>query len=484
MKTLTYMTLLVAGLLFGSVTARAQLDPDKVCRIENGQLIFTLNLKWTDKEKKEVSQLFDLDSALIVQVFSGKSAIVLNGEVWKAKKIQANLVELSKPIESKASQSVKLSDVFVAIDKWMNFSGNAAEPFVVFGTNNFVVSNTFVYRSNLAEFYLPSFKSAQKVYLSGTFNNWSTTKTPMKFMGNGWMADLKLTPGKYAYKYIVDGRWTIDPSNKLRERGDAGADNSVVYCPNHLFELKGYKDARKVVVTGNFYNWNPKGLQMNRTADGWSLPVYLRDGTYAYKFLVDNEWMTDPANKSVRPDANGNMNSFLEIGEPYVFKLDGYTNAKKVVLTGSFNGWNESELLMQKTEKGWQLPYVVSAGNYEYKFIADGKWMIDPANPFSVGAGDTQNSFIALKANHIFKLNQYPGAKSVIVTGNFNGWGTHDYRMIKQGETWIFPIYLRAGKYTYKFIVDGNWILDPDNKLYEGNEYGTDNSVLWVEQQE
>jgi hypothetical protein len=55
------------------------------------------------------------------------------------------------------------------------------------------------------------------------------------------------------------------------------------------------------------------------------------------------------------------------------------------------------------------------------------------------------------------------------------------YSMTKQGGKWIFPISLKPGKYTYKFIVDGAWILDPVNKLYEKNEYDTDNSVLWIE---
>jgi len=481
MKTLAYLTLWVVALMFSSLTTQAQLDPEKVCRIDNGQLIFTLNLKWTEKEKKEISMLFDLDSALMAQVYSGKTAITIGNEIWKAKKLQANLVELSKAVQTKADKNIKANDLFLVIDSWTNFPGNTTESTAIYGVNNFEVSNAFVYSSNTAKFYLPGYKSAQKVYISGTFNNWSTTQTPMKPTGNGWMIDLKLKPGKYAYKFIADGRWMTDPSNKLRERGDAGAYNSVVYCYNHLFELKGYKNAHKVVVTGNFYNWNPRGLAMNPTSNGWSLPIYLRDGTYSYKFLVDGDWMTDPANKELRADASGNMNSFIGIGEPYLFKLDGFTTSKKVVLTGSFNGWDENELVMNKTAKGWQLPYVVSAGNYEYKFIADGKWMIDPANPFTSGSGDTQNSFIALKANHIFELSQSLNAKSVIVTGSFNGWNTQGYRMIKQGGKWILPIYLQPGKYTYKFIVDDNWILDPTNKLYEQNEYNTNNSVLWVE---
>ena len=30
-------------------------------------------------------------------------------------------------------------------------------------------------------------------------------------------------------------------------------------------------------------------------------------------------------------------------------------------------------------------------------------------------------------------------------------------------------------------VLDGTWILDPDNTLYEQNEYNTNNSVIWME---
>lgn len=483
MKKPVYLILLLSALLLGSATARAQFDPDKVCRIDNGELVFRLNLKWTDKEKKELTQLFDLDSTLIVQVYSGKTSVEAHGESWKVKPLPNNWIELTKSLTPKKSSPVdKLIDLFPIVDNWINFGGNATESPVTFGANNFDPATAFVYRGSTAHFYFSDARNAQNVYISGTFNNWSTSRTPMKFTGNGWMIDLKLKPGKYDYKYIIDGRWTTDPANKQRERGEAGAYNSIVYCTNHLFKLNGYPNARKVVVTGNFYGWNPRGVALNHSSTGWELPVYLHDGTYAYKFVIDGQWMTDPANKSARPDADGNMNSFLEIGEPYLFKLDGFTSAKKVILTGSFNGWNETELLMQKTAKGWQLPYVVAPGSYEYKFIVDGKWTTDPGNPFTTGSGDTTNSFMALKANHVFELDAYPDARSVLLSGSFDNWNPEGYRMIREAGKWIFPIYLAPGKYTYKFIVDGNWILDPANKLYEGNEYGTNNSVLWVEE--
>jgi type 1 glutamine amidotransferase len=479
MKTSVYIIVLLAGMLFIPKSLFAQFDPDKVCRIVDNRLVFTLDLKWSEKEKKEIINLFDLDSLLLTELFSGKTDIPPGDENWKAVKKGSHIVELSKPLEMKAGSNI--NDVLLVLDEWMKFGGEQAEAPVVYGINSFELVNAFVYTGQTAQFYLPGAKSARNVYLSGTFNNWSTTQTPMRFMGNGWIADVKLKPGKYAYKFIIDGRWTTDPSNRLKERGEAGSYNSVVYCHNHVFTLNGYQNAGNVVVTGNFFNWNPRGLPMTRTTTGWALPVFLREGTYAYKFLADGRWMIDPGNPNVRNDAHGNQNSFLEIGEPFIFRLDGFTEAKKVVLTGSFNRWNVTELVMQKTPSGWQLPYVVPAGNYEYKFIVDGKWMTDPANPFSTGSGDYENSFIALKANHIFELRQHQDAKTVIVTGSFNGWSTRDYRMIRQGGKWIMPVSLKPGKYTYKFIVDGKWITDPDNKLYEENEYGTGNSVLWID---
>jgi len=161
--------------------------------------------------------------------------------------------------------------------------------------------------------------------------------------------------------------------------------------------------------------------------------------------------------------------------------LKGFPDAKNVILTGNFNAWNTGELFMEKVAGGWQLYYVLGPGNYEYKFIVDGEWMIDPANPNTTGSGEMQNSFIALKSNYIFKLDQYPAAKTVTVAGIFNGWNPDNFTMVKKDGKWIFPIYLKPGKYTYKFIVDGKWIRDPGNDLWENNEYGNGNSVLWIE---
>jgi 1,4-alpha-glucan branching enzyme len=144
-----------------------------------------------------------------------------------------------------------------------------------------------------------------KVYLSGSFNNWSTQQIPLKSCDSGWVANLKLKPGKYSYKYILDGRWIQDPFNKLTEDDTYGGYNSVLYCYNYLFRLTGYPKAKKVILAGSFNNWNEEELKMTHINGSWLLQMYLRQGTHSYKYIVDNVWVKDPSNQLNRPDGNG-----------------------------------------------------------------------------------------------------------------------------------------------------------------------------------
>ena len=53
--------------------------------------------------------------------------------------------------------------------------------------------------------------------------------------------------------------------------------------------------------------------------------------------------------------------------------------------------------------------------------------------------------------------------------------------MKREGDEWIITVHLYPGKHLYKFVVDGQWIIDPGNKLWEQNENGSGNSVLWLD---
>ena len=481
------MLIIMVSLLFPMRDVTAQDHLQNICRVEDGRLIFRIDLNWTADQLRKVSGEFNLDSVLLEKIAGGKADSMLLALGWQLKRISSRTVEISRIMAPEPP--VKPSPVHVDIsikpflvdDQWLHAPGVPEPEHAEYGVNRFSREDVFSYEDSVARFFLPGYAGARQVYLSGSFNDWSTMQTPAARTENGWEVSLALAPGKYQYKFIIDGRWTADPNNNLKQDDLNGGKNSVVFCYNYRFALKGYTEVKRVYLAGSFNGFNPRELEMSRSGDGWQIPMFLRPGTHAYKFVIDGRnWITDPANPVVRPDGHGNFNSFMGIGDTTWFRIEGFTGVKNMILSGSFNGWNTAELNMEKTPSGWQLPYIMAPGNYEYKYIADGRWMIDSANPYRNGEGQYTNSFMSVKPNHVFILDNYPDAVKVIVAGSFNGWNESAYRMVRRNGRWEIPVYLKQGKHTYKFIVDGKWMLDPGNKLWEDNEYGNGNSVLWI----
>jgi 1,4-alpha-glucan branching enzyme len=187
--------------------------------------------------------------------------------------------------------------------------------------------------------------------------------------------------------------------------------------------------------------------------------------------------MPDPANNEKLPNEFGEYNSVIAVGKPVLFTVDGLAGAQKVFLAGSFNQWRNFELGMTKTATGWQIPYVLGAGNYEYKFYADGRWLDAEGN---IVKQNVPGSVFVIEPNYTFRLKTKGTAKTVFLSGDFNGWSPNAYPMKKEGDEWVMKVHLSPGKHLYKFVVDGKWIIDPGNSLWEENEHGTGNSIVWM----
>ncbi len=66
------------------------------------------------------------------------------------------------------------------------------------------------------------------MYVAGDFNEWNATANPMEREASGvWIASIPLKPGKYQYKYVVDGNWKQDPLNPETADDTFGGRNSV-----------------------------------------------------------------------------------------------------------------------------------------------------------------------------------------------------------------------------------------------------------------
>jgi hypothetical protein len=472
------LTVLLFLTIAWSWPVAAQNSPHNAGRFEQGNFVLTVDLRWDQAQQKEFAHLYNLDSVEVKLIFEGRFKQLADSTAWTPRLLRPGVIELSRALAREASTGL---DSRLVLFEDFDPKGTFAKPEpAVFGTNKLSREGVIICRDGRCCFFLPGNREAKKVYLSGSFNQWSTRQQPMQKVDSGWISCIDLEAGKYLYKFIVDGKWQHDPNNRLKEKDGHRGSNSVMFAENHMFRLKGHDQARRVIVSGSFNNWNEKELLMRRVKDGWELPVFLGKGTHAYKFIVDGAWITDPENPNFRPDGRNNLNSFLGIGDTLMFSLKGFQDARKVVLSGTFNNWNRDELLMEKTPTGWEFPYVLGPGNYEYKFIVDGRWMTDPANPITNGEGDFANSFISFKPNHIFRLAGRQDAKGVIVSGSFNNWSHHSYRMIREGNDWVLHLHLSPGRYSYKFVVDGKWIPDEANPLWEENEFGTGNSVVWI----
>jgi 1,4-alpha-glucan branching enzyme len=67
---------------------------------------------------------------------------------------------------------------------------------------------------------------AKSVSLAGDFNGWNADALPMKKGNKGtWKATVDLEPGRYEYRFCVDGCWQDDPDAQERVDNAFGSQN-------------------------------------------------------------------------------------------------------------------------------------------------------------------------------------------------------------------------------------------------------------------
>jgi CubicO group peptidase (beta-lactamase class C family)/tetratricopeptide (TPR) repeat protein len=78
------------------------------------------------------------------------------------------------------------------------------------------------------------------------------------------------------------------------------------------------------------------------------------------------------------------------------FSLEGYSNARLITLAGDFNGWNDISLPCRRRDGVWTCSIDLTPGRHFYKFVVDGVWIPDPANP-EISNDGRHNSVIEAK---------------------------------------------------------------------------------------
>lgn len=83
-----------------------------------------------------------------------------------------------------------------------------------------------------------------------------------------------------------------------------------------LLEL-AWPGAQAVFIAGSFNDWHPGVSLMLHLSDGtWAKELALAPGSYEYRFVVDGEWVDDPAATDYVPNPFGGMNAVLTVAAP------------------------------------------------------------------------------------------------------------------------------------------------------------------------
>ncbi|MDP2904948.1 MAG: AAA family ATPase [Candidatus Omnitrophota bacterium] len=82
----------------------------------------------------------------------------------------------------------------------------------------------------LSEFaFSISAPDAQEVHVVGDFNDWKLDDSSLMARDNGvWSKNLPLKSGKYRYRFVIDGKWTEDSNNPVKETNPYGSVDSLI----------------------------------------------------------------------------------------------------------------------------------------------------------------------------------------------------------------------------------------------------------------
>jgi 1,4-alpha-glucan branching enzyme len=104
-----------------------------------------------------------------------------------------------------------------------------------------------------------------------------------------------------------------------------------------------------------------------------------------------------------------------------------------------------------------------------------------PAKPQKKEVVQKKPARARAKAKTTFRL-EAPQAAQVFIVGSFNEWDPIATPLKRDGEgTWSCALVIEPGEHEYRFMVDEVWCDDPDNMERRGNEFGTQNCVLIIQ---
>ena len=99
---------------------------------------------------------------------------------------------------------------------------------------------------------------------------------------------------------------------KAKAQAPAGATRTP--ARKRVTLVAAVRDAKDVVVTGDFTSWSAEGIPLRSRPDGkWAATLELAPGEYQYRLRVDGRWENNPAAERRAANAFGSENDVLVV---------------------------------------------------------------------------------------------------------------------------------------------------------------------------
>lgn len=177
--------------------------------------------------------------------------------------------------------------------------------------------------------YQPVISGDRDIFVAGSFNGWLADRDRLTDTdGDGvFEITLSLPPGRYEYKYVVQGTWMTDENAAEFADDGFGGKNSVLFVGaaaqpmdaeglfNVTFRHTPGGRPNTIVLAGTFNDWSTGATPMtDAEGDGtYEVTLVLPGGEYQYKFVVDGNWTTDLSAEGFADDGFGGKNSVIRV---------------------------------------------------------------------------------------------------------------------------------------------------------------------------
>ena len=227
---------------------------------------------------------------------------------------------------------------------------------------------------NLVEYWRGTDPEARDPYsgfasvsMAGSFNNWSTTQSPMTLVGDHvWQANLWRSARTTTFKFTANGSWDVNWGDHqqatnvvpFRDQADMdGANIEMVTTTSGTVTVTFNDWTRQYAVVSYAFDGDWDGMP-----DDWEAAHYTNRTFYG---AADD------------PDGDGwaNVAEYLEDRDPFAADA-GITTNGRINVVGNFSSWNTALNAMEPAGNHlWKLDMAfTNRSGAEFKLVANGDW--------------------------------------------------------------------------------------------------------------